>query len=371
MADAAKEQENGRTEVKITFKREEKLILIGIFLLCLGAIFVYSTLRTVFASPIQSCKNIVYTVQRYQCLNALALEQHNASVCLAMNYPYNYTCVSAVAVSTASPQACALIKGSGSEYYDCILNLSLATATSSYCNNLNGQASSSCMYDIASANGFSDLAVCSAIVNATLEKKCTTSYDYRTALSTGNSGYCAAMPYGYQSAANYTGEQDLGDNENATGMEFFYVSDNGTLEGLCYYQLAVTEKNPALCAYVPSSFSTFCNEFSTPNNATDNATNGNFILNSTSAAIINATLEKELGENLTQNCTGIGCYYLNLTDYALIYNNTKYCLNTNNYSFQDSCIEDLVFVYHDADYCSYILNSSAQYYCKLSVNNTS
>jgi hypothetical protein len=361
MANAADEENR-----KIALVRRERLVLVVVFLVCVGIIFVYCALRMTFGSSFQSCKNIVYVTQRYQCLRALALAQRNASVCSAMHAPYNYSCVDAVALNTSSSDACAIIKSSSPEYYTCIQDLSSATGIASYCDFLSEPNRSSCLWGAASASGFSNATVCSAIGNATLEERCLTVYDYRTAMSTGSSRYCAAMPYGYEIAADYPDGQTLFSSNNAS-VNLAYLSGNGTVGGLCYYQIAIMDRNSSLCTMVPPYFSSYCNGFSSANNTAVT----NMSINSTSVAGMNSTLADVLGGNYTQNCTGIGCYYMNLTSEAIIYKNTSYCRNTGNASFQDLCLEDLVSMYHDPAYCTYILNSTEQYYCTLAAENYS
>lgn len=340
-----KEKENSQP---LFSQSERRVILIGITILLFVAAATVLLLGSLRPTPLQSCKNIVFQKQRYDCIYSLASATNNYSICSLLPNGEPSQCISLIAESQMNASACARL-GAGTQYSNCIENVSLKSDNVSYCLDLNGSIEPSCAFNVARSRQFSDLGECSSIKNITKSLLCSYIYYYNAAPKLNMPNYCSLLPDVTNSTLlSIVETKDYLNQSAAISSQFITTSAiNITVSASCYYNTAIETKNKTLCAYAGSTVSGACYDY----------------LNSTST---NSTFQFN---NATALCskspygTNVLCYYALYTEKAVAQKNISSCFEIGNSSYIDTCIVELASTYNDSAYCKSITNSTDQQAC--------
>lgn len=233
---------------KSTAGTEEKKRTLKLYLaatLLLVALGVISLAIVPRGTPLQVCQGS--WIGKDQCIERLALDSSNASVCGYLSPSEADGCRYAIALNESNPALCNSINGSylrsGCIYY-------FATSTSSYrlCGELNASEANSCIYSLA-LSGMNSTA-CGRITNASKSLLCNSTIDFDRAISAPSASYCGALPNGNASFtsvlynnANYKSNETFG---SFLGELINYASFTNLSIGardFCYIAVAALTKN--------------------------------------------------------------------------------------------------------------------------------
>ncbi len=268
------DEENAKTQrVAMSLTKQDRMKLtvlaVGIFVVLALAISLVTGARS---TPLQHCRNILLSAQRYQCFAQLANTTYNVSVCGYIGQQASESsCVVGVAMRSGNVSTCYFNGTNSTGAEECATTVALATNNVSDCQTISDAGySSSCAYALGEKNGFDSLAYCSAISNASKSADCKNIYYYRMALSKLNSTYCGLLPSSKNGTpidalvANYSGNgaYNLTSLAGSATLATFNVTD----QGLCYYKIAVAAANQSLCYHLNGTLNTLCRDFSSPEN---------------------------------------------------------------------------------------------------------
>ena len=333
-------------------EREHRLIYAG----ATAALLLIALLILAFSgrsTGVSGCKGILLQVQRNSCFQGLAYSESNATICGYINsQSQKYSCIVAVAESQRNASACSGVDSTNPLYSQCVLNVSNSTGNENYCNLLNAAYKSQCIFGFAKAGGFGSMGMCDSISNGSLRNECVYLNYYNSALSSRNATYCRLLP----SFINYTllslmVSANASGSSNFGGQQFAYSAINATPQGYCYYQLAAITNNKIMCAFTTGVLNEVC---------TASFAHANTTLNITNIATL---------------CSAAPSYFQSLcingvlTTQAIRARNISKCLQVSS-QYQPTCITQYAIKYVNASYCSYIVNSTLQGDCYISVTHS-
>ena len=305
-----------------------------------------------------SCSGYLYTQDYYNCIYNVANTTKNTSVCNVLPAFGRDNCLTGVAVKTQNISVCGKMGSSSPAYGGCVTTLLRTTMNMSYCETLQFPLSSECIYNLSAKTGFSNLTMCSELLNSTYSTACTDLYYFEKADSTGDPTYCANLEKSAGPISLYTIE--LNESEtNVSGPQYSgQILENSALNftpyAYCNYRLAVDFKQKSLCQNLNSNLSrTVCNStFLTPNTIPQNSLTIN----------LNAT-------NVTAAC--IDTQYRGLCAFVYEINkatsvsggNESACLQLNESEGEDTCLYSLAITYKNPAYCNDVQSSNIAAVC--------
>ena len=269
----------------------------------------------------KGCGSIIFSTQRNACYENYAVSEGNASICTHINaIPVRSQCIQSVASDTGNAHACLTLNAS-SGIATCISSAALTAKNESYCSLIkNATASSNCMYGYAKAMNYSSQAYCTGIQNATERTVCMSSSYYLKAMATGNPSYCSYLNGTVGGGVPVADLLSLNRNLSSYyDFEALSMSDSD----ICYYELATTYRDAALCALLPGNYSVDCAYVASQNIAALNVTEN--------ASVINSSCNYVKSYGLT---IYYSCYY----GFAVRYKNATLCDQIQNSSFKSQCI---------------------------------
>jgi hypothetical protein len=349
------------TGESLTTESERRLLLVGItlilFVLALTTLFA----RTVFSSSaLQSCKSILLEQEKNNCIYELANRTSNYSMCsyLSPNQG-SYRCIATVAKSRKNVSICTIINSNDIQYSNCVENVSYENNNINECLLINGTNVSGCIFNIARKDNFTNIDYCNAISNTSQRSLCSSIYYYTTAVGARASNYCASLP----DTTNATLLSLLVTKDNinesaATTFSFIGISSiNVSPMSYCYYKVAASTGNKALCSLTRGPIQSECYG----------------ALSNTTISANTITSANDLCTSAPSYLRGI-CNYTVFTEKALAEENASACLLILNKTYSDTCIVQLAAKYRDNSYCSYINNTNDSQTCyssaSLGINTT-
>lgn len=324
-------------------------VIATVALVCIALLLVVSGNH--HDSAIRQCSRVVLIPQRDACFSSLAIADVNASMCGHISYmPARYSCMASIAEQTLNATLCTTINDT-SLSSACVMSISNSTRSAQYCSLLGSPDNSTCIYNIASTDGFANSSICGRIYDPALSSSCTYQSYFADAMSGLNASKCALLP----NENNMTLLSSLASSSNllgATSMEFQLL--NATPRTYCYYNLAQQTNDGGLCNFTSGNLYSLCNSS---------------IASAAAASSPNAT--NLTSANLT-SCSLMPSYIKPLCELgiasaiAISTKNASICLQISSEQYQNSCITSLASKYLDASYCALIANSTAQQACEFS-----
>lgn len=305
------------------------------------------------ATGLAGCEGIVLATQRYGCIGSLAAGTLNVSLCGYL--PNSGECLLGIASQQKNINTCKLISNTSQYYYSCVMNVSAEANNASDCALLAGQEGDNCTYNVAKKDGFSGIAPCMQISNATMMGYCVNSYYYERAITHGDASYCAMLP----NATNNTALAGLIEDTNQSPSYILeYDSIDASPRDYCYNQLAVAEGNESVCNLSSNAAQTLCKEllaYAQPHT------------NQTSAPAVCSALPPEPGtnsSNLTiyndmQGIRNMTCAEVE----AIGSKNVSICGRLSNGTIYNSCVWAFITKLNATEDCSYLTNTTLKDYC--------
>lgn len=344
-------------------KEHEKLRTYGIVALILILVALCAELLVPKASSgLERCLNIALDQNKYPCLNSLALQSKNATICSYLPSAYANQCYTEVAEGALSPEVCT--EGSNSNLsFDCVMYIANKTDSASTCGYLSSPSKDSCIENLAVS--YANASMCNQISNYSEEDICTSAI--YLALSGKTKNYTDCL-YVSSSTNSSTSSRILSLAESVPNQDSYvngvlninpiYI-DSGSLPNsprdLCYFTAATQFAGATACRYISnSSLENTCNlsaETSTPK--------------------VNTTLNLSSIDKLCANST-LGspdfCEGMIIITQAESSDNVTMCSRITNASIQEQCYFTLADSFQKPAYCSYITNATANQACIQSIN---
>ena len=285
-----------------------------------------------------SCGSILYSTQKYDCFEQLAISRSNVSICSYLPDNQVQGCVDQIALRGAGLPACKAT-GNISVANQCIYNVSASTNHTSYCTQISNQSlMSGCIYHAATSGYLSSESYCAEIANSSESSYCSIIYKYDTAQRQRNATYCNALP-----GTAYSGlpaSTLIGSYPKLSNLSFIeaVAFSNLTYNQLCRYSVSYLSGSTANTSII----------------ARPNATN---------TANLSAICS---GANSTIRSSAT-CYFTDLIDNASASNNPKACLAANNTNYANLCVFLVAYKYHNSTDCGYATDNSIRSIC---ISNT-
>lgn len=334
---------------RLTTETERRLLLIGITIVLFALAMVTLLSRSIFgSSALQSCRGVILQQEKNDCLFSLANRTSNYSVCSYLSPDqYTYQCIATVAENRKNVSICSMINSSNPQYNNCIERVSYLDNNVNECLLIKGANESECAFSIAREDGFTSINYCNSIANSSQKSLCSNIYYYNTGVLSSTPSYCAELP----DVSNSTllallVSKDNTNQTESTSFNFLAASTlNVSPRSYCYYSIARSTQNRALCALATGAISSECYD-------SFNVTNSTQITNVSSLCASAPSYLKAL------------CSYSVFTEKALAEQNVSACLVIANKTYVDTCIVQLAARYKDGSYCTYINNTdTAQQAC--------
>lgn len=330
---------------------ERRIVLIGVTVVLVLAAVASVFLETAsHPSGSSNCSGIVFQQQRDSCYYQAAFAARNSSECAHITgSSTRYACFAAIAENLRSVAVCNGINATSYDYANCVMNVTLMTGNYSGCSALSGQSASTCIYEIASKQQFSNIGACHMISNHTLMESCLGAHYYDAAVSHGSASYCGLVPNNYSSSV-MGAILSQGGNVSSPEEYLIYSSINATPANYCYYRIAMLTYNRSVCSSTTGLLAALCNETFEQLNAT-------------------ATY------NLTTVCSSAPSYLQSLCEFgaasqlAVSNENVSYCSSISSAAYRYACISTLAAKTGNAAYCSGIPNATISSACVGSAEN--
>ncbi|MEM0149270.1 MAG: hypothetical protein QXW10_00010 [Candidatus Micrarchaeaceae archaeon] len=344
-SDGSVTQSAGRKNYSIVLTgRDKKLVYLSIAVILIVLALASLAVMSVKKTALQECSSIVLQQPKDNCYASLANATGNISICgFIPNENQANTCAYNIANAHNSIALCSYIKNS-STMQQCIYGIAVRAANETACASLSEPYMSSCIYNYAKLNHFSNISTCNAIQNTTLVQKCRYTYYYNSAMLYKSYNYCSSLPNATNSTVlSYIIPQNYSNYSNfEIGAEM--AAFNITPQSYCYIELANETKNSSLCSFTSGMANELCQ--------------GIFALRNTTVAL-----------NETAACGNVPSYLKNTCIYgfisgeALAHDNISECLTISNLTYKDNCIYTMAYKYNQTSYCSYISNTTAMSAC--------
>jgi hypothetical protein len=321
---------------------ERRLVLVGVAVLLLVVAVVVLLIGSIRPTPLQSCKSIVFSKQRYDCIYALANSTNNYSICSLLAGSGPSQCITLLAEREVNASGCGKL-GSSPAYSSCMENISYMSHNVGYCLRLNGSNESSCAFNVAKGEQFMNLSECSDIRNASSSLLCSDIYYYNAASRLDAPNYCSYLPdVNNHTLLSIVETKDYVNQTLASESQSITTAiANVTVSASCYYNTAILTKNRTLCSYSGGTLAASCSGY----------------LNSTTNNTLNFTDALALCSQSPYGTNDL-CYYALYTEKALSQRNISSCFSIANSSYKDTCIVELASTYNDSSYCSSIANNT-------------
>ena len=291
-------------------------------------------------TTLSSCKAIVYAAQRYNCIDNLALNTSNASMCLNAGQGNTGNCINQIALKSDNISICRAANND-SIRDSCVMNFSESHTSPSDCSySSNSTAASDCVFAIAEAGGIKNSSSCSLITNTTLGERCYSISYYDEALRTHNDSYCKYLP-----SSNTTGYVNSSTLINSYPEQNISISLLSSIYNLSDSQDCYTDVN--------ASISGMANPTAV----------GNTSLVGGYSSISNLNISDLCsGTNSSTNSSPL-CNLNNIAGQASIDDNATACLSSSDVLVQYICLISIATKYNNPNDCNYISNSSIRSIC--------
>ncbi len=341
---------------RLTTESERRILLIGmtVVLVIIAIVFALGH-SVVHQSAFQSCKSIILSAQRYNCMYALANKTGNYSICSSIpTGQMSYQCIAKVAEKQNNVSICNKIDSNSLQYDYCVENVSYSSNNISYCTQLKGDNGSQCAFNIAKKNQFSSIDYCNFVTNYSQKSICNYIFYYNAAVTSNSPYYCSLLPNVTNSTLLTTLiSKDYSNQSVTSSFDFLSISViNVTPMSYCYYNIAKSTNNKLLCGYTSGVISNECYNSFNSSNSTYQFTNISSICSSAPSYIRDT------------------CNYTVFTEKAISEQNVSSCLMIGNSTYKDTCIVQLASKYNDGSYCSYISNDTDKQACYVSASYT-
>ncbi len=339
---------------KITLsERDKKVILISAAIIMLALAITILLNGNTSKSPLKQCESIILPQARYSCITNLANSTNNATMCANINDPQaRDSCTYNMALKDSNMSLCNQINSTDMLRNDCLDTIALNANSVSACLALQAPYNSSCLYSYANKTGFSNESICGLIENESAKQNCTYMHYYKAAISSGNYTLCAYLPnatksafLGYMMPANSSYSYGLA----ATLTAYEY---NITPQGICYMRIAVGTHNSTICNFDSGYARTLCQYYFISYNRTSKSSSASLNVSQCSSlsgdlkniCIYGVISSKALSTKNVTECSLISnstfrdnCIYT----IASTYNMSSYCNYMTNKTAMDACLSSV------------------------------
>ncbi|MEM3781516.1 MAG: hypothetical protein QXT43_00945 [Candidatus Micrarchaeaceae archaeon] len=238
-------------------------------------------------TPIQRCESIAAVPSRYSCLQNLAFNTKNQSICGALPSNYSSSCYSEIAENTTNASVCGKISSASSKYA-CMSYIALLNGNSTLCGEEQKPYEGSCY--LAIAVKYANASMCSYSANQTEASACVSEVMAKRALATGNAAYCNNV----SSSLNSTLVDEIISNVSNASLRNVSIALAGyaarateqltqqavspfSAKDFCALGVAYTSRNVTACEYAAPSLLSVCSGLVSLSSA-HNTTVANFTL---------------------------------------------------------------------------------------------
>ncbi len=322
--------------------RNSKVMIAGIAILLL-AIATMASFLLVGGSGFDSCKRIIITQNRYDCITQLAESTSNSSMCAYLSGAYSGQCYYAIATQTGRQGLCAYAMNSSQTSGDaCFYYFANSTDNASLCRDVNYSLQYKCASAIAYRLG--DSAACDMAGNNTEISACMLAIGTYDAASSGNYTYCSTLTGNETLLQADAQASALSTARGASPVEYsnlLIAASNKTypMSDFCYAMIGISTGNSAYCSRINNQTIEYA-----CNSSSETFTQQNINLTDRLAGCDSA-----LGGNQSI------CRDAVMLAYAVQDNNATVCGRLNS-SMQIECYQSLAQTYSNSTYCSYIAN---------------
>ncbi len=328
--------------VDSTDKKQRRKLTLWIFaaLVLLAAVSVI--IQTITPSQgMGRCDSILYTAQKYNCIQNLAVSKVNASICSYLPSPYTQNCIDSVALKSSNISVCTE-QSNHSISDQCIYNFSESSNDVSYCSQLsNSTLKSECIYYAAQSGHLSSESYCNEISNSSENGYCTIIYNYDSALKYNDTSYCGSIP-----------------NTTYPGLPWYTLIDSYQTPSTSNYTFLL-EAGIYNLTYRELCYSSIY--YASGKNLFQNVNYPNYAGNS-----YNVNLTSICDKANFANNDSAACYFSSLIRNASITNNPKYCLSANNTNYANICVLSVAYKYKNVSDCNYATDNAIKSIC---INN--
>ncbi len=326
-----------------------KIYAVIVFLLVILALASFLFLPK--GGSLGSCKSLVISESRDQCLTELAISTANASVCGLATGSYSTECYMQIAQNTGNSTMCSEL-GSGALESQCVMPIAVREDDYGLCEKISEPYLSKCVEQIALQSDNATL--CGNVANATDEMYCTSLLGIKSALDFKSAEYClnvssednpnftSSIIVNFTTPKNATAQPTT---ELVTSFLPFTPNVTFTARDFCYTALATATYNTSLCDSVTyGEGRTLC---------VDQATK---ITNTTASYSTEIAGCSALGSYSEQCIEGV-----ELSE-AVQTKNVSICAQFQE-PINDNCYAEIASTYKNSTFCSYISNSTEESLC--------
>lgn len=339
--EAKKEKRKPDLKPKYISHREYRLlgVMLAIVLMIIAMVVIALT-SFGGKTTLSACNSIVYSVQRYNCIDNLASNTSNASMCLDVGNGGASSCIDQIAMKRDNISVCG-VAHNGSIMDSCIMNFSESHDSAYDCSySSNSIAESGCLFAIAEAGGIKSPTSCSLITNKTLEARCYSIFYYDEALKTHNDSYCKYLP-----SSNTTGYVNSSTLINSYPEQNISLSLLSSIYNLSDSQDCYTDVNASISGMA----------------------NGTAVRNTSLVGGYSSLSNLNIsdlcsGTNSSTNSSPL-CNLNNIVGQASIDDNSTACLSSPYALVQYLCLISIATKYNNPNDCNYISNSSIRSIC--------
>lgn len=304
-------------------------------------------------TPLQTCEGVVYQAQRNSCIQSLAINTNNVSICQKLPQTNKYACIDNMSLKFNNINDCATINQSKASS-ECVTNLAMKNENVNYCNKIsNNTLESNCIYTVAKSGYLNNISYCNTINNQTEKNNCKYIYDYDMALSKRNVSYCSDLP-NVTTTSTLDKYTLINSYPILSNMSFLFTAYTANLSDrqVCYVGLSKLQNSSNICTSLNGANKKTCLNQSKSVGSTNN-----------NQLVINTT-------NLPNLCSGINksknyflCEFSSLLINASKNDNYSACLSASNENYANICLINLATEYNNTADCNYIQNLTIRSLC--------
>jgi hypothetical protein len=163
-------------------EKEKRVILVSVAIIMLILAILVSISGSSGKSPLEQCESIILAQPRYGCITNIANSTGNATMCTYINdQQARDSCIYEVAMKDSNMSLCSQINLTDSLRNACLYNIALQSHSAKGCMALQAPYNSSCLYSYANETGFSNESICKLIANSTASQNCSYMHYYKAA----------------------------------------------------------------------------------------------------------------------------------------------------------------------------------------------
>jgi len=314
-------------------------------------------------SQLQQCNSILFTANRYACLENLAFSTANASICSFMPGLYKAQCLSNIAEKLGNPEDCYLAMSINATYGStCIQYIANKTGSLSLCYSESAPYAQGCVFTMATK--LNNASACASLTNVTMSEECASIVGIDEAVINTDPSYCGSVANTTNNSIiryvmdnlNYVNMSKYASLQEMTIYSISMPGQGYNLKDLCYAVLADTSGNYSYCSYASTAGAAMCRSLKSAGQQTTSATN------------YTAALEGCASLGAEQ---GICIQTVKLSE-AVATKNASICYTLGNSTqIGESCLAAIARQYKNESYCSMIQNKSAASACIMSLHYNS